>query len=76
MIAWNILERLRRAARPADGYSQRFRGSAQAEEEFLGMLREKAGACLNVFRLAEIAGANGDSCADGVTIAWCRADGS
>ena len=34
------------------------------------MLREKAGARLNVFRLAEVAGVYGDACADGVAIAF------
>src|SRR5256885_3393834 len=34
------------------------------------MLREKAGARLNVFRLPEVAGVYGDACADCVTIAF------
>src|SRR5438034_1325222 len=34
------------------------------------MLREKSGARLNVFRLAEITGVYGDACADGVAIAF------
>jgi len=70
MIAWNIFKRLRRTVGPADGCGQRFRGSAQAEEELLGMLREKAGTRLNVFRLAEVAGVYGDACADCVAIAF------
>src|SRR2546430_2696024 len=34
------------------------------------MLREKAGARLNIFRLAEVAGVYGDACADCVAIAF------
>ena len=73
VIGREIRESLSKSVWPADRGGNRSLRFPKSEEKLLGVLREKSGTALKVFRLAKCSRLNGDGCTDRVTITLCAA---
>ena len=69
VIDWQLLEGLSDSAGPADGCANWGLSFANAEEEFLSVLRQKSGSGLEIFCLAKTSSFDCNCGSDGVAVA-------
>src|SRR5579864_7864635 len=69
MIHWEVVQVLNEAAWPADGSAHRTFGSAHSEEDFFGVLRQKAGTRLQHSSLTAGFAFHRNGSTDGIAIA-------
>ena len=76
MVDRQTFELLKKSARPANRYPDRFLRLPDSEEQLFGMLSQKSRARLQIFCLAQISRFDCDGSTDSIAIAFVsRADG-